>query len=77
MHMVREEALKKGSKENHAGLFVLYWEVFYSNEVFKGGFTVDHGDIRWRFDTLAEADAKLEKLKIEHAVTIARRAFGL
>jgi hypothetical protein len=77
MHIEREESLRKGGREVHAGIFVLYWEPYADNDRFYNGFTIDHVLSRWRFATLAEADAKLEKLKIEYAVTIARRAFGL
>jgi hypothetical protein len=87
----REEGLKAGKKEfMHIGEFevVLYWEP-HSVQRTPGGpyetaksFTVEvnfpSGRVeRYRYDTLAEADAQVEAVKHGQAVYIARKAFGL
>lgn len=76
----REIAIKRGRKERVTSFITLYWELYYDDQ-FDNAFTVDveHGGAlrRYRCKTLAEADAKIESLKLEFAVDIAKAAFGL
>jgi len=87
----REEGLKAGKKEIlflQDFQVVLYWEPHFTQTAaglpgaIKHSFTVDvqfpsHRAERYRYDTLAEADAQVEAVKHGQAVYIARKAFGL
>ena len=81
----REQGIRKGHREwFYLGDFqlCLYFEPYYEKGEIRHGFTVDrnhisHRLIRVRFDTLEEADAAIQQVKDELAVSIAKQAFGL
>jgi len=67
-----------------AGTLYLYWEPIYQlHEGPVHAFTVDFTDVRggvkdrWRFATLAEADAKWQELIDKHALAVAKAALRL
>jgi hypothetical protein len=77
----RERDLRAGKKEED-GFITLYWEPYAEKGVIKHAFTVDIenyelGRVRYRYDTLAEADAKVAEMEVEIAVYWAKRAFKL
>ena len=87
----REAGIRSGHKEwFYLGdwQISLYWELYggpadsTGRSVIKSGFTVDrrhHSTMPKvvRYETLEEADAAIELIKNELAISIAKQAFGL